>query len=424
MNRYRVGRTANGGGGRLLAVPVLWALCQVAVPGCGDQVVVPDNPDGSDQVATYVGSAACRACHPNIAADHFQHAHSQALKTVTGTPPVYPAEAEFAGVDSPPPGHEWTDIAYVVGGYTKGANLVNLNGFVLTDADSGAVLSYHLRHLPSGTEPGYDPVAADRIGTMPFGYDCFRCHTTGPQSLDTNGGMRQGSRPGIGGTWAEDGVHCEVCHGPGSQHLPSPPANINPDPANDVCVRCHAGFAGPGVFEAAGGFIIGNQQADEVAASPHAAFDCVFCHAPHVSVTYDRENGLRNQCLDCHAGMSMALHAGKFLVQGDYVERLSCESCHMPLASKNTSSATDAFTAGRGGRIGDARTHIMYIDTRSVNYTALFTPGGQEVIRDAEGRAFVTLDYVCLRCHNGLGSAFAITVRAAAVVAEGIHNLP
>ncbi len=92
----------------------------------------------------------------------------------------------------------------------------------------------------------------------------------------------------------------------------------------------------------------------------------------------------------------------------------------MPLASKNASSATfDVF--GDTGRVGDTRTHIF-----TINPTAglsMFTPDGSQVATDASGQAFLTLDFVCLRCHNGKGSAFSLTLSGASAIARGIHNV-
>jgi hypothetical protein len=43
------------------------------------------------------------------------------------------------------------------------------------------------------------------------------------------------------------------------------------------------------------------------------------------------------------------------------------------------------------------------------------------VRKDDQGRAAVTVDFVCLRCHNAGGNATRFTVEAAAFVAEGMH---
>ena len=52
-------------------------------------------------------------------------------------------------------------------------------------------------------------------------YDCGACHTTGwvaDTDADTDGTLadNQDGLPGIHGTWAAPGIHCEACHGPGA----------------------------------------------------------------------------------------------------------------------------------------------------------------------------------------------------------------
>lgn len=387
--------------------------------GCG--VPVPPGPvsDGAE----YVGSAACRSCHANVGVLQGLHGHGQALKTVSGGPPVYPAAAGAVGVPEPPAGFAWSQIAYIVGGYTKAANFVEEAGFVLTDGVAGTHTQYNLASGPADLPAGFVPFMPAQTAPLPYAYGCFVCHTTGPEPLDANGGQRQGNRPGIGGTWAEDAVQCEACHGPGSLHLPNPAAgNILVDSTSATCARCHVNPndpTGDGVA-AQDGFILGTQQVRELAASPMASFSCIVCHDPHASARYDPVHGIRNPCLVCHVGQNMALHAGRVFAAGDYVEALTCESCHMPPASKNAASTlVDVF--GDTGRVGDTRTHIFTISV--VVGASMFTSDGGRVATDAAGRAAVTLDYVCLRCHNGRGSAFALTLPAAGAVARGIHNV-
>ena len=105
----------------------------------------------------------------------------------------------------------------------------------------------------------------------------------------------------------------------------------------------------------------------------------------------------------------MALHGGITYVRGDYTEELSCESCHMPFATRSGSHATEA-AVGALGRAGDTRTHIFRINTSETDYTGMFNEDMTEVLKDENGQAAVTLDYVCLRCHNGIGSAFELTL--------------
>jgi hypothetical protein len=52
----------------------------------------------------------------------------------------------------------------------------------------------------------------------------------------------------------------------------------------------------------------------------------------------------------------------------------------------------------------------------------MFTADGAEVVVDEEGKTAVTLDFICLRCHHALGSAFELTHPAASAIADGIHD--
>src|SRR6185295_8582517 len=130
---------------------------------------------------------------------------------------------------------------------------------------------------------------------------------------------------------------------------------------------------------------------------------------------------VRNTCTVCHADMNMALHSGKLFARGDYREALTCESCHMAYATKSRNSAAPEVV-GPYARMGDTRTHIFRISTAQVDYTAFFTPNGSRVLKDADGKAAVTADFVCLRCHNSVAMpTLAFTPQRAAEIAGGLH---
>lgn len=398
-------------------------MLEITLLGCGGVPVSDDDsgssgPNGTE--ATYLGSATCVACHSGLVTLHSQHGHSQALKRIEGRAPAYPVEADQAGVPNPPAGLSWFDISYVIGGYTKAANFIDASGYLVTDGTLGTLSQYNLENLINQTQPGFVSFLPDQTSPHPYEYDCFRCHTTGAESVDTNGGFRQSNLPGIGGTWAESGVQCEACHGPGSRHLVNPSAgNVVVDSSSDACSDCHGGSSGSNVLAAADGLLVGNQQSAEVAASPHSGFSCTVCHDPHVSVVYDPDNGLRNTCTDCHVHTNMAFHQDKIFVQVDYVERLSCQSCHMSPAGRNASSTLFGETP-----VGDTRSHLMYIDALPRTFASALTSDGQQLSTDTNGKAAVTVDVVCLRCHNGGGSAFSLSIEAASAIAEGMHEPP
>lgn len=399
-----------------LVLPLLLCGCpQEAVPDFDSS---PSNTtDPTNAGAGYLGSATCQACHPQIGQFHSRHGHSQILQRIQGQPPQYPPALPQAGVPDPPAGLSWMDIAFVIGGYTKAASFVGRDGHVLTDAASGLPIEYNLPLAVLGNSAGFDSFAG--IGHAPYSLECFRCHTTGPESVEATG-QRQDNLPGIGGTWALAGVQCEACHGPGSNHVPNPSAaNIFLDPTSATCARCHS--SGTGQVQARDGFIVGNQQADEVQASPHASFTCSVCHDPHASVFADSETAIRNECQVCHSTMNMALHQGIVFTRGDQTEELSCKSCHMTYAARYAQSAAPGF-AGPAGRIGDTRSHVVVINPEAADYTSMFTADGTSLALGPDGRGFVTVDFVCLRCHNGQGNAFELSLSRAAEIASEIHT--
>lgn len=410
-------------------------MAGLILPGarCGTLSPVPslliyaNQTDKTNGGAGYIGSAACSACHPGLAESHGLHGHASALTPIDGQPPTYPADATGAGVPDAPAGFTFNDIAYVVGGHSKGAQFVDLDGFLLTTGGTGTATQWNLDFTPNGTAAGFADFGAAEPSNLPFDFDRFASLTTGAAPQDPAAPRFQDNRPGMAGTFAEPGVQCEACHGPGSNHPPNTGARalfVDPTGA-DSCKQCHVRpFGAPGdEIRAEDGFILPLSQYAELRASGgHAGFSCTFCHDPHVSVAYDRSNAIRNECTACHSEQNMALHAGKVLTRGDYVETLACQSCHMPFATRRFSAAAPVVV-GDAGHMGDTRTHIFRINTDQVGSEAMFNEDGSRVALDDQGRAAVTVDYVCLRCHNGIG-AFKLSIDSAADVALRIHVEP
>ncbi len=377
--------------------------------------------DPTNANATYLTSAACKACHPDVGAEQGGHGHAHALTRVEGGPPSYPAAATRAGVPNPPPGRTWADVAYVIGGYFKRGLFVDQGGYVMTTGVLGVNTQWNLAYPRNGTSPGFAAYEPTLPSPQPFDYTCFRCHVTGAQAPSANNPQTQDNRPGMAGTWAEPGVLCEACHGPGSNHVPRPHARgIYVGLGAENCGRCHALNDDPNVILAADGFIQSYQQWSELRASGgHSGFQCLMCHDPHASTTYDA-SGLLNDCTDCHWDRTIPLHTGKVFVWVDYVEPVVCRSCHMPLATKNAAIAAPAVV-GDQARLGDTRTHIFRINPDPVDYQTMLSADGSHVVKDAAGRAAATVDFVCLRCHHGAGSAPAFTVPSASQIAENMH---
>jgi predicted CXXCH cytochrome family protein len=396
----------------------------VETPPPDDSTVYNNTTDPTNKGAVYIGSDACRACHPTINEYQRLHGHNHKLTRVQGEPPEFPPEAFRAGVPDPPEGFEWSDISYVIGGYIRKARFIDNDGFILTTGVEGVPTQWNLSFPTNGTAPGFSNYEPEAEAPKPYDFSCFRCHTTGAKPQDEDFPEFQENRPGFIGTWEEAGVQCEACHGPGSNHISRPSARDNFVDLNaSACGQCHTRGEDPNVIEAAGGFIKHHEQYPELLSSgAHASFRCITCHDPHRSSNYDLENALRTECTGCHTTQTMAIHDGKIFVRDDYTETLSCVSCHMPYATKSALAAS-AAVVGPIAKMGDTKTHIFRINTQAVDSSQFFNEDGSAVTKDTQGRAAVTVDFVCLRCHNGIGSAFELTLESAASIARGMHGI-
>lgn len=440
MNRPPTSPPAHCRRAALRFAGLLASLATATLPGgCpqaadGDAAIrFPNLADASNTGAKFVGSAACRNCHSDVAARHELHGHAHQLSPIAGGPPDFPQGAARAGVPEPPAGFAWSDISYVIGGYLHRALFVDQDGFILTAATSGPDTQWNLAFPPNGTIPSFAAYERSATGPNPYDYSCFVCHTTGPLPPDPAAPRFQDNRPGLAGTWQESGVQCEACHGPGSHHFSTAAGRVVIDTSqvfvdasgDDTCNKCHSGAYGDtsGRIPARAGFVASQAQFAELRSSGgHASFACTICHDPHRSVAYDRGSAIRNECGACHSLQNMAGHDGKVLRRADYVEALTCVSCHMPLATLSGAAASEAVV-GPAARVGDVRTHIFRINTNPLDFRFFVTDDGTQVRRDADGRAAVTVDFVCLRCHNGNG-AFELSVRSASEIAPNAHRLP
>lgn len=385
--------------------------------------------DKTNGGASFVGASACKQCHSDYADAHSRTAHAFALRQIRGGAPATPSFNPRASVPDPPPGLAWSDVSYIIDGFAKSAAFLDRDGNLVTAAD-GRETHWLLDTPINGNPPAFVGVGQAGATPKPFAFAELSKRTTGPLAVDPADPMFQDNREGIQGTWSEPGVQCEACHGPASGHFTSRLAQVtidrsrifvDPD-SSQTCIACHSRST-TGDILVADGFLLDQQQGAELKASGgHAAFACTICHNPHRSLQADRELAIRNQCTACHVDATMAGHRNKVLRIGDYVEQLRCESCHMPPATRTASSAAPAFTGG-SGHVGDTRTHIFRINTDQSRPIGFFTADGSKVARDAAGRAAVSADYVCLRCHNGVG-AFALTPARAAEIAPNVHRLP
>lgn len=338
--------------------------------------------------ANYAGSETCKVCHSEIYSQYIKTGHPHKIQKIQNRAPVYPA-ATSPGVPKPPPGHNWSDITYVIGGFGWKARFMDRDGYIMT----GAERQYNLANPHFDKGPHWASYGGPKHGRKP--YTCGECHVTGWVATGVNG-PHQDKLPGIHGTWAEPGVTCEACHGAAAAHVAAP--GLVKPAQKESCSRCHM-RDDPQIIESSNGLIRHHEQHDELLASPHKGLACTTCHDPHRSTRY-KTGGYRGDektCKACHAGVQI-----KMPVKA----AMACNDCHMPHAVTSALSSTVSFS-GASVEKGDLRTHIYRITTRA-DWTML-TADGQRVRVDEKQRAYLTLDHVCLSCHTNQDMNWART---------------
>jgi hypothetical protein len=363
---------------------------------------------------SFVGSDACKNCHSSKFTLWENSGHPfKFTDTQDGGPPAYPpfvTNYEEQWLDSLGDGsHNWSEIAGVIGGWGWKTRFVGADGIIIGTASSSypdAGMGHNQHNFFGGEDHGWVDYNASTENKY-YNYGCFKCHTTG--------GVTEGSwLVGVAdlGNFTEEGIGCESCHGPGSDHAESPSKTnidrvyefvhadnssggltigdevLTPDPEKDrvnfLCGTCHnRGYADP--IDASGGFIRHHEQWEEMVATPHyEAFGdegCSKCHEPHTRVLWDGD-GVTMDCSSCHSDQAAVTnHPGPS----------NCIECHMPYAAKSGAKR------GESGYVGDVRSHLMKIipDTNS-----MFTEDGKWVKDDDEREAALSPAYSCLGCHN------------------------
>ena len=360
--------------------------------------VGPAGPAGADGdsaagvfAAEYVGMATCAGCHSEIAEKVALSGHPYKLnKVVDGQPPEYP----FTELVDVPEGYTWDDISYVIGGYNWKARFIDHDGYIIT-GDENATTQYNFPNEDIGLGDNW---VGYHAGETEKPYDCGPCHTTGYSPEGNQDGL-----PGMIGTWAEDGITCEECHGPGSLHAQAPMGvAMKIDRTAAACGDCHRRGTVEAI-NASGGFIKHHEQYEEFFQSKHRALDCVACHDPHGGVIAGRQNDtatVRVQCDSCHFEKA---EEQKSQIMSQVVD---CIECHMPRLVKSAVGDAEAFT-------GDIRTHMWAIDPNAVSQ---FTEDGSEAISQ------ISLDFACKWCHRDGGSASVKTDQELIDTANDYHT--
>lgn len=315
----------------------------------------------------YVGSDACFDCHAEQFNKWQASGHPWKLRKVE--------KARYAKLPLPP-GYSWDDISYVIGGAVKKARYIDKQGYIITAAKDGSEAKTQY-NLEDGSWSFYH-----KGEKKP--YKCGPCHMTNYSKQGNQDNME-----GMIGTWAEDGIGCEECHGPGMGHLQNPvKETIKIDTTADACGKCHQrGGIGPEP-PAKGNFIRHHEQINELKVGVHKDLSCIDCHNPHERAILVE----KNNCIECHEEIAESYTKTIHGKQGT-----RCIECHMPKAGKSAISVA-SYT-------GDVRTHIFKINTDAdANMFKEVTDNGKT---STFAKGFLTVEYTCLSCHGSRDKAWA-----------------
>lgn len=340
-----------------------------------------------DPASTYVGSEKCKTCHASYYNDWKTSGHPYKLNT--------PAEEQ--AFNSPavpaPDGYTYNDIYLVIGGWGWKARFIDNNGYIITKtgADKSKNGSNQF-NLVTQKWVDYNPGKVMK-------FECGNCHTTG-YSLAGN----QDNKKGIVGTWEEKSIGCEACHGPASVHVSKgggKGVGILTNSSSALCGNCHTRGADNTKIMSKDGFVEHHEQYPEFLNSPHKDLTCVTCHDPHKGVHVGQTNptegaGIKAQCATCHSKQSTDF-TGSTMQKAN----VKCIDCHMPKIGKSAIGDAANFT-------GDVREHLFKINTGVE--AKMFSDDG----KFANG--YLTLEWTCLRCHNGKDKAWA------GQYAKGVHK--
>ena len=227
---------------------------------------------------------------------------------------------------------------------------------------------------------------------------CLACHTTG---FDAESG-----------SYAQEGVACEACHGKFQPNHPAQPMAVNPNA--ELCGTCH------------------KTTSDEWKASPHnkAGIQCQSCHDPHSQMP--KAETITALCTNCHKEMGESFTHGTHANAG-----LECSNCHM-YTSPRTESPIEGlvptghtFTVGSDACIGchqdtvHTRDEIIKLSGEVAQAKNLNVEDLQQKVQEQE-KTITTLEASSsVRLYTGLfqgGIIGLITGGAAAwVVSRGIR---
>lgn len=346
--------------GRQLTCFSNYCMLVILFSSCRDRSVIDPTEQSTVQTpslqsASYVGHKKCAECHSDIAEKHLSspHAHTFALTkdseiaalmcgmTVAASAPYdeykYACDAEGLTAAMPEKFRDLFPLDFALGSGKHAVTFLTL----MQDASRNPVgIEHRKTWFSSDQQLGLTPGQEDQVPTVEgeyFGrifigndlHQCIDCHTTTAKIV---GRELENLYPN---------VHCEECHGPGSDHV----AAAERDEANlhfkiesrwtakaevQMCGRCHRlpEDVDPDRLKRYPKSLV-RFQSIGLLQSPcflksEGKLSCTTCHSPHDSVESRTQADQIQTCLNCH--------------QADVPEQIVCPvsprqdciRCHMP----------------------------------------------------------------------------------------------
>ena len=257
--------------------------------------------------ATYLGSAACKTCHPGI----YERWKKTRMANVVRDPREHP-DAFLPDFSKPDPLLTFTrdDVAFIYGSKWKQRYLKKVGNdyFPLPAQWDVTHQMWRPYFVREGTDWWASHYPADNL-KRPTGPLCDGCHSVN-YNIETE-------------TVTEWNVGCEKCHGPGSEHVRRPsssnivnPARLDYVHASDTCIQCHSQGRPPKnpisgkYYDWPVGFQAGRDLQDFWELEEHKLAEASFTHFPDGTAHKNRMQG------------------NDFVTSVMYTRGVTCFSCH------------------------------------------------------------------------------------------------
>jgi len=188
--------------------------------------------------ATFVGTQACRPCHRAIADAYAQTPMARSSGRVESVAPAsftaagnrYRIEGKRLIFDG---GSQSMD--YYIGSNAAGRSFLSEQDGYLFEVP----VTWYAHKQTWDMSPGFGKYSGIQL-TRAIEPSCLLCHSSRLRPV-LGSQNRYGDPP-----FLDDGVACERCHGPGSEHVRDPgqaqminPAGLEPDRRDSICGQCH-----------------------------------------------------------------------------------------------------------------------------------------------------------------------------------------